>query len=244
MQSSSSKTKKDLEEVLELDSEGDIISRKQKVVVPATLRPGHKNYFSTQMALDKSDVRGESKFATPPPLKTLLGEDGLNCSDAELVKQSLIAWRQHLRSHGEYKPDGRFPNDTHLTHAKILMAALSNFKVERTRNQLTPRAKLFYKHDRYSVMYKSYHVPADTWSPYELMSKVDSDRDILYRLRCAPLNAFYSMLMEDTPGYVPSNIGLNHQFKNRQELSLKGMTAARARHKAASLRRALLRAQS
>ncbi len=36
------------------------------------------------------------------------------------------------------------------------------------------------------------------------MSKVDKDRDILYRFRCAPLSAFYSMLMEDTPGYVPS----------------------------------------
>jgi hypothetical protein len=53
-------------------------------------------------------------------------------------------------------------------------------------------------------MYKTYHVPADTCTPYELMSKVDSDRDILYRLRCAPLNEFYSMLMEDTPGYIPS----------------------------------------
>ncbi len=36
------------------------------------------------------------------------------------------------------------------------------------------------------------------------MSKVDLDRDILFRFRCAPLSEFYSMLMEDTPGYVPS----------------------------------------
>ena len=90
------------------------------------------------MSSDKSDIKGESRFVTPPPLKTLLGEDGLNCSDAELVKQSLIAWRHHLRSHGEYKPDRRLPNETHLTHAKILMAALLSFKVERTRNQFSP----------------------------------------------------------------------------------------------------------
>ena len=54
------------------------------------------------------------------------------------------------------------------------------------------------------MMYKSYHVPEESCSPYELMSKVDKDRDILYKFRCTPLNEFYSMLMEDTPGYVPS----------------------------------------
>ena len=53
-------------------------------------------------------------------------------------------------------------------------------------------------------MYKSYHVPADSCTPYELMSKVDKDRSILLRLRCAPLNDCYSMLMEDTPGFIPS----------------------------------------
>jgi hypothetical protein len=84
------------------------------------------------------------------------------------------------------------------------MSALSDFKHERVKNQLSHRAKLFFKHPRYSMMYKSYDVPEDSCSPYELMSKVDKDRDILYRFRCAPLNEFYSMLMEDTPGYVPS----------------------------------------
>jgi hypothetical protein len=36
------------------------------------------------------------------------------------------------------------------------------------------------------------------------MSRVDKDRDILYRLRCVPLNEYYNLLMEDTPGYVPN----------------------------------------
>ena len=84
------------------------------------------------------------------------------------------------------------------------MSALSDFKNERVKCSMTNRAKLFFKHPRYSMMYKSYDVPEDSCSPYELMSKVDKDRDILYRLRCAPLNEFYSVLMEDTPGYVPS----------------------------------------
>jgi hypothetical protein len=54
------------------------------------------------------------------------------------------------------------------------------------------------------MMYTSYHVPANSCTPYELMSKVEKDRSILLRLRCAPLNDFYSMLMEDTPGCIPS----------------------------------------
>jgi hypothetical protein len=84
------------------------------------------------------------------------------------------------------------------------MAALSDFKNERIKCQLSYRAKLFSKHPRYSMMYKHYHVPEESCSPYKLMSKVDKDRDVLYRIRCAPLNEYYSMLMEDTPGYVPS----------------------------------------
>jgi hypothetical protein len=66
------------------------------------------------------------------------------------------------------------------------------------------KAKLFFKHEGYSMMYTSYHVPANSCTPYELMRKVDKDRNVLLRLRCAPLNEFYSMLMEDTPGYIPS----------------------------------------
>ena len=62
-----------------------------------------------------------------------------------------------------------------------------------------------YQHEQYSYMYKEYHVPKEACYPYQLMSKVDADRDILYRVRCAPLNAFYSMIMEDTPGYIPSS---------------------------------------
>jgi hypothetical protein len=79
-----------------------------------------------------------------------------------------------------------------------------SFKRERQQGQFTQKAKLFFKHEGYSMMYKSYNVPANSCTPYELMSKVDKDRGILLRLRCAPLNDFYSMLMEDTPGYIPS----------------------------------------
>jgi hypothetical protein len=138
------------------------------------------------------------------PLKTLLGANGLNCSDDELVKQSLIAWRHHLTCQNEYKPDKLLARQTHEAHVKILMSALTSFKRERQQNQFSHKAKLFFKHEGYSMMYTSYNVPANSCTPYELMSKVDKDRSILLRLRCAPLNDFYSMLMEDTPGFIPS----------------------------------------
>jgi hypothetical protein len=133
-----------------------------------------------------------------------LGEGGLNVSDEELVKQSLIAWRHHLRTQNRYKPDKNLPKDVHETHVKILMAALSSFKKERVRHRLSKKGVLMYQHEQYSYMYKEYNVPKEACYPYELMSKVDADRDILYRKRCAPLYAFYSMIMEDTPGYIPS----------------------------------------
>ncbi len=129
----------------------------------------------------------------------MLGANGLNCSDDELAKQSLIAWKHHLRCQNEYKPDKLLASTTHEAHVKILMSALTSFKRERQQNQLTYKAKLFFKHEGYSMMYTSYHVPANSCTPYELMNKVDQDRGILLRLRRAPLNDFYSMLMEDTP---------------------------------------------
>ena len=173
------------------------------MVKEPALRVGHKNYINIRQS-DKSDFLGFSNKYAPAPLTTLLGKDGLNCCDDELRKQSLIAWKHHLKNHGRYRPDKTLPRETHEVHARILMSALSDFKSERVKNQLSHRAKLFYKHPRYSTMYKSYYVPEESCSPYELMSKVEMDRDILYRFRCAPLNEFYSMLMEDTPGYVPS----------------------------------------
>jgi hypothetical protein len=177
VRSTSSNSKSDLEEILELNSEGDIV-RKEEAVKEPTPRVGHKNYVSTRQG-DKSDFLGYSHKLPEAPLTTLLGKDGLKCSDDELRTQSLVAWRHHLRTHGRYRPDKALPRQTHEAHAKILMSALSNFKNERIKCQLSRRAKLFFKHPQYSMMYKSYHVPEESCSPYELMSKVDKDRDII-----------------------------------------------------------------
>ena len=205
-QAKSPKAKVDAEDSLVLNSDGDIEGA--EIVDQAALTRAridqHKDFFSTKQSADKSDIHGFSRREKEIPLKTLLGESGLNCSDDELVKQSLIAWRHHLRCQNIYKPDKLLARQTHEAHVKILMSALTSFKRERQQGQFTHKAKLFFKHEGYSMMYKSYNVPANSCTPYELMSKVDKDRSILLRLRCAPLNDFYSMLMEDTPGYIPS----------------------------------------
>jgi hypothetical protein len=195
---SSSSTEDD---VLELNSSGDIVGRPAVAVEEPQLRIWDRPDIRQS---DKSDIHGFQLRSRPAPLKSLLGEQGLQCSDDDLRKQSVIAWRHHLRSQGRYKPDKSLPRETTEAHAKILMAALSNFKKERVHCQFTKKAAVFFKHPQYSMMYKNYGVPETTCAPYELMSKVDLDRDILFRVRCAPLCEFYSMLMEDTPGYVPS----------------------------------------
>ena len=195
----------DKDDVLELNHEGDIVSKAAGAVKGPPPTIGHKNYVPiNSREADKSNLYGFQNRAKPAPLKSLLGEQGLKGSDDDLREQSLIAWRHHLRSQGRYRPDKALPIETSEAHVKILMAALSNFKKERVNCSLSKKAAISFKHPRYSTLYKSYDVPEMTCTPYELMSKVDKDRDILFRLRCAPLNEFYSMLMEDTPGYVPS----------------------------------------
>ena len=175
---SSSATDKD--DVLELNHEGDIVSNAAGAVEEPPPTIGHKNYVPVNSReADKSNLYGFQLRDKPAPLKSLLGEQGLKSSDDDLREQSLIAWRYHLRSQGRYRPDKVLPKETREAHVKILMAALSNFKKERVNCSLTKKAAIFFKHPRYSTLYKSYDVPEMTCTPYELMSKVDMDKDLI-----------------------------------------------------------------
>ena len=49
-----------------------------------------------------------------------------------------------------------------------------------------------------------YGIPRDTCGARQLMDKAMDDSSILLKKRCVPVNQYYSMLMVDTPGYVPS----------------------------------------
>jgi hypothetical protein len=123
------------EDLLELNADGDIVSVDEAPIVPEAQKP------SATRVGDKSEMKGWVRGTTPTPLKTLLGKDGLHCSDQELINQSLIAWRHHLRCQDNCKPDKMLPIELHEAHVRILMSALSSFKGERIRNNLVGRAK-------------------------------------------------------------------------------------------------------
>ncbi len=50
-----------------------------------------------------------------------------------------------------------------------------------------------------------YFIPKNTCSPKDFAKNI-GDGDFLYQKRCVPINRYYSMLIRDTPGYVPERI--------------------------------------
>jgi hypothetical protein len=105
----------------------------------------------------------------------------------------------------DYIPDRAWAEHVHLDKVKVLQAALSNFKRSVAEQQLHGRDVLNFRHDKYEYMRQQYNVPENTCTPKELYSKM-SDGSQLYLHRCVPLSRFYSMLIEDTPGYVPNPV--------------------------------------
>jgi hypothetical protein len=104
----------------------------------------------------------------------------------------------------DYIPDRAWAEHVHLDKVKVLQAALSNFKRSVAEQHLHGRDVLNYRHDKkYEYMRQQHHIPENTCTPKELYVKM-GDGNQLYLHRCVPLSRFYSMLIEDTPGYVPS----------------------------------------
>jgi hypothetical protein len=138
-------------------------------------------------------------------------------TDEELQTQSLEAWRTRLRAMHDYIPDRMWDNNVHLDRVKILQAALSSFKKERESGnamKLHGRTLAEYPHGRYESLQKQYRIPQEVCPPKELMGNLTQNEDILYRFRCCPVNRYYSMLLEDTPGYVANNFKpKSHDFK-------------------------------
>jgi hypothetical protein len=118
---------------------------------------------------------------------------------------SLEAWRSHLRKQHDYLPDRDIPKSVHLDHIKIISSAITDFKRQRTALNLWGESAVAFKHERYSQICQKYHIPAEVCSPKELMRSVErKEMNTLYRKRCCQLNKFYSMLLKDTPGYIPA----------------------------------------
>jgi hypothetical protein len=103
----------------------------------------------------------------------------------------------------DYIPDRAWVEHVHLEKVKVLQAALSHFKRSVAEQHLHGRDVLNYRHDKYEYMRQQYHVPENTCTPKELYAKM-ADGNQLYLHRCVSLSRFYSTLMEDIPGYVPS----------------------------------------
>jgi hypothetical protein len=116
----------------------------------------------------------------------------------------LSAWRYQLRKRREYLPDRRLPDQVHLDHVKILGAALRDFKKLRIEANMSWIECLKFQHETYDMLGQRYGIPHDTCGARQLMDKAMDDSSILLRKRCVPVNQYYSMLMVDTPGYVPS----------------------------------------
>ncbi len=108
-----------------------------------------------------------------------------------------------MRAMHDYIPDRAWAEHVHLDKVKVLQAALSHFKRSVAKQHLHGRDVLNYRHDKYEYMRQQYHVPENTCTPEELYAKM-VDGNQLYLHRGVPLSRFYSMLIEDTPDYVPS----------------------------------------
>jgi hypothetical protein len=129
---------------------------------------------------------------------------GSSFSDHEVERMALNAWRYQLRKKAEYLPDRRLPDQVHLDHVKILGAALRDFKKLRIDTNMSWVECLKFQHEGYDMLGQRYGIPRDTCSARQLMDKAMDDASILLRKRCVPVNQYYSMLMVDTPGYIPS----------------------------------------
>jgi hypothetical protein len=218
---------------LRLDGLGDIVSNEVELPVPPTPNEMIRHLVEARrrapvvtkspspekyLGLDKSaqenyhskmvDYKGRNRRVSPPTPDLFENYNAARdtyLSDGKLGVMALEAWRIHLRKMHEYLPDRDIAKSVHLDHLKVLSSALTDFKKQRTALNLWGESAVAYKHERYGLTCQKYHIPAEFCSPKELMRSVErKEMNILYRKRCCQLNKFYSMLLKDTPGYIPA----------------------------------------
>jgi hypothetical protein len=151
------------------------------------------------------NTKGDNRNKVEVPVSRVTSRVDRLYTDEEMGHLTLEAWRARLRAMHDYIPDRAWAQHVHLDKVKVLQVALSNFKRNVAEQQLHGRDVLNYRHDKYEYMRQQYHVPENTCTPKELYSKM-ADGNQLYLHKCVPLSRFYSMLIEDTPGYVPSPV--------------------------------------
>ena len=153
------------------------------------------------------DYKGHNRKISPTPdhFENYNAARDAHLSDGQLSAMSLEAWRSHLRKQHDYLPDRDIPKSVHLDHIKIISAAITDYKRQRTALNLWGESAVAFKHERYAQMCIKYHIPLEVCTPKELMRSVEQkEMNTLYRKRCCQINKFYSMLLKDTPGYIPA----------------------------------------
>jgi hypothetical protein len=153
------------------------------------------------------DYKGRNRRISPTPdhFENYNAAKDAHLSDGQLVAMSLEAWRSHLRKQHDYLPDRDIPKPVHLDHIKIISSAITDFKRQRTALNLWGESAVAFKHERYAQICQKYHIPSEVCTPKELMRSVErKEMNVLYRKRCCQLNKFYSMILKDTPGYIPA----------------------------------------
>ena len=60
---------------------------------------------------------------------------------------------------------------------------------------------LEFAHEKYEYMQRTYFIPQMVRPGKHLMDKAKTDPNVLRQYRCLPISRYYSMLLENTPGY-------------------------------------------
>ncbi len=169
----------------------------QEVVLPVRIETVTQSCSET---CARNNTKGDNRNRVEVPVSRVTPSANGLYTDEEMGHLTLEAWRARLRAMHDYIPDRAWAEHVHLDKVKVLKAALSNFKRSVAEQHLHGRDVLNYRHDKYEYMRQHYHVPENTCTPKELYAKM-ADGNQLNLHRCVPLSRFYSMLIEDTPGF-------------------------------------------
>ena len=217
----------------ESESDDDESSQNDAVASVKTWSPDPNDYTTFHANNGCVDeFKPNRGSVTVPPSRVRSRDDGLY-SDEEMGRLTLEAWRARLRAIHEYLPDRAFPDEHHHRKIRILQAALSHLKNNTW--GIKGKALVEYHHEAYNHLMSEYGIPFHTCAASDLYRRIQ-DGEQLQRYRCVPVNQYYSMLMQDTPGFVqnPHSITprLRHQedrSKSREEVSSSSGTH-RSRH--------------
>ncbi len=147
-----------------------------------------------------NDLKPNRPTIRIPPSRVRSRADGLY-TEEEMGRLTLEAWRTRLRAMHEYMPDRLYSAENHLTKVRILQAALSHMKTNTW--ELNGRALVAFHHESYAHLMTAYGIPFNTCPVNDMYRRIQDGRH-LERYRCVPVSQYYSMLMEDTPGFVPN----------------------------------------